>query len=648
MFKRNAKRISSFGLVMLLTACFSSSVFANPNTPPINDESATVILQDIQALDKHDWDKYVSLEASENQQEIKSFIENTDFKNQFLGIHNVDSVTLSEIKELPNDFVSRLTNFAYYQDKYQDIHSYLVGMDFKVKKEDKYFYNGVNYRLVIVGKELGQWKILENSIAPIETISNMGYGFGSEDEKAAIFVAKQRAEGKIVNKKGDLLEDLRASEQQIQAEKGYINPAPSKLTKEEDKYLQEKAQQQSSVTESTYGGVAQSIITPNDVSPYKPSNQHLPPSNIRVYRVNYNRIDTPTLYDYVRGVLPNEWILYTTPKMESLKAGAMATKFVGWYRVWASPKYPNEAYDVKDTTADQVYNPEAGKETSDSLAAINAVGGIGIENSSGNIFYTAYVAGTQGQPGPYHGGEMKQYGADYLNDQGYNWMEILHYYYDQSDKSSGNIAPFFYSGSYWNEGESLTYYSTAYGQTEKWFKVTSQNRYVDIETVPYGPETDTYLELYDANLRFLTSNDDSGGGNYSRIGSYYMGSGTYYVKVRSYNSTSPVYCGIYLTAAASQTTTTLGYPNGGASYDYYVTGDGRQTSFETLPYGNTTDTVLELYDLNGNLIASDDDYGTGAYSLISKVYLNNGQGYRLHVRNYSNGSPVYCQVTMTR
>ncbi|REK56590.1 MAG: hypothetical protein C6W55_07545 [Thermobacillus sp.] len=225
---------------------------------------------------------------------------------------------------------------------------------------------------------------------------------------------------------------------------------------------------------------------------------------------------------------------------------------------------------------------------------------------------------------------------------------LIENYYDQSNKSIGDISPFFYTSTSWTAGDSLTYYSTVYGQKEWWFKVTGQNRSVDIETVPYGPETDTYLELYDANLRLLRYDDDSGGGNYSRISSYYMGSGTYYIKVRSYNGTSPVYCGIYLSAATPQTITTLGYPNGGTSYNYFITGDGRPTSFETLPYGTLTDTVLELYNSNGQLIASDDDYGTGAYSLISKVVLNPGQVYRLHVRNYYVNSPVYCQVIMIR
>jgi len=54
--------------------------------------------------------------------------------------------------------------------------------------------------------------------------------------------------------------------------------------------------------------------------------------------------------DYVKHVLPNEW-LYAWPG-ESLRAGAMATKMYGWF--WVD--YPG-SWDVRDDICDQVYNP---------------------------------------------------------------------------------------------------------------------------------------------------------------------------------------------------------------------------------------------------------------------------------------------------
>ncbi|WP_270168220.1 SpoIID/LytB domain-containing protein [Paenibacillus sp. SYP-B4298] len=649
MFKQSLRLGLLLSLVFSLAISLVTNVSAE-SSQLVEAGPEQVIQQHVSALNNKDWETYIQLEVTENQLATTRFIENTDYQQQSLGLHTVESVSISELKTLPNEFVSRLTNFSYYEEKYENLHSYLVGLDFKVIKEDKYFFDGVNYRLMIIGKENDYWKVVENSIAPLIAIQNANLGFDSDTEKDAINVAISRAEGIIINKKGEVLEDLRASNEQIETERGFNTELlPEKLSPEEKNYEQGKQQilEQVDTTEVTANQSETNVISPNNVSPYRPSDQHLPPSYIRVYRNSYNRIDTPTLYNYVRAVLPNEWILYTIPKMESLKAGAMATKFVGWYRVWASPKYPNEAYDVKDTVADQVYNPEANKETTESLQAINAVGGIGIQNSSGNIFYPAYVAGVSGQPGPYHGGELKQRGADYLNDQGYNWLQILHYFYDSSTVSIGNIAPFFYSGSFWNAGETLYSYGTVTGQSEKWFKLIGSNLTVNIETVPNGAKTDTYLELYNSDLQLLASDDDSGGGSYSRITAYLATGNTYYVKVRNYNSGSAVYAGIYLTTGTVGTLT-IGYATGGAYYDFYVTGDGRLTNFETLFYTTNSDTYLEVYNSNGALIASNDDHGTGSYSFIAKVPLISGQTYRVRVRNYNNGSPVFAQVTMTR
>lgn len=93
---------------------------------------------------------------------------------------------------------------------------------------------------------------------------------------------------------------------------------------------------------------------------------------------------------------------------------------------------------MKDTTADQVYIP--GKENDRSTSAINAVGGIGIENSSGSLFETQYLDSGPTQ----YSGKVSNTGADSLANSGYLWFDICAYYYNYSDKSSGAISSFTY------------------------------------------------------------------------------------------------------------------------------------------------------------------------------------------------------------
>lgn len=142
----------------------------------------------------------------------------------------------------------------------------------------------------------------------------------------------------------------------------------------------------------------------------------------------------------MKNVLPNEW--YSTWPSESLKAGAMAVKMYGWYHVY-HPKWPSLNADVKDTTADQVFIDNS--EVSTTTTAINNVGGVGFENSDGNVFETQYLAGTKDQPGTQSSGKMSQWGTKYWADKGTkNYVEMAHYYYDNSDKSTDAIATFSY------------------------------------------------------------------------------------------------------------------------------------------------------------------------------------------------------------
>lgn len=108
------------------------------------------------------------------------------------------------------------------------------------------------------------------------------------------------------------------------------------------------------------------------------------PSTIRVYFTATKTIKSLDFYTYLKGVLPAEW--GPSWKAESLRAGAMACKMFAWYRVQVKPR--STTFDIYDDTSDQVYNPA--KVYSTTTQAINDVGGVGLINSSGNLFLAQY------------------------------------------------------------------------------------------------------------------------------------------------------------------------------------------------------------------------------------------------------------------
>ena len=79
-----------------------------------------------------------------------------------------------------------------------------------------------------------------------------------------------------------------------------------------------------------------------------------PPPTINVYRVSEGTVDTVDFKDYVLRVTSREWNV----KQAALRqAGAVAVKQYAWYYVlhYRGGKYNGSCYDVKDTTADQLY-----------------------------------------------------------------------------------------------------------------------------------------------------------------------------------------------------------------------------------------------------------------------------------------------------
>src|ERR687892_114654 len=83
-----------------------------------------------------------------------------------------------------------------------------------------------------------------------------------------------------------------------------------------------------------------------------------PPATIRVFRTATGAVETVDFRAYVKNVLSREWISSWTT--ESLRAGALAVKHYAWYQVlhWrGGTNAAGECFDVRDDTADQVYDP---------------------------------------------------------------------------------------------------------------------------------------------------------------------------------------------------------------------------------------------------------------------------------------------------
>jgi MYXO-CTERM domain-containing protein len=178
-----------------------------------------------------------------------------------------------------------------------------------------------------------------------------------------------------------------------------------------------------------------------------------PPDTLRVWRKSKDRassscegrVDEIEVEDYVKGVLPKEWVSSWEPA--SLEAGAIAIRT---YAVWwaaAGGKYA--CADIDDTTASQVY-AEGGNPLTD--AAVDRTRGM-YAILDGSLIFTEYSAengGTTdfgvadspcaGKTRNGHGRGMCQWGSQRWASAGKDAAWILSHYYPGAEILYGHDA----------------------------------------------------------------------------------------------------------------------------------------------------------------------------------------------------------------
>ncbi|AGL03319.1 SpoIID/LytB domain-containing protein [Desulfoscipio gibsoniae] len=372
---KNSFKILNITLCLLLAiSIIQISVFVAPSSAVSQDEElqlqattegkdeqqspAMVVEQLVYELDSQNYDALINLWISQEQDELRQFFSSPDAKAKGEGFHSIKDAKLLSLKQLPieagTDYGAEATD---YISEYGDACLYYVALDLKVRNESKYFINGANYLLVLLVPESDQWKIALMPKAPVGVLNQDGFGFDDEAEKKAIKRQKHLEKtGEVINENGTVIEDLAASPEQNLEEKGGKDTLH--IFKEDAELSKSDA----------------SIAATDD---------HTVPSTIRVYLTNSGTNKSFEFYYYVKNVLPNEW--YSNWPDKSLQAGALAVKMYGWYRVYV-PKYPGKGYDVRDDDSDQTF--KVNSEVTSCTAAINAVGGIGVDRKDGNLFAT--------------------------------------------------------------------------------------------------------------------------------------------------------------------------------------------------------------------------------------------------------------------
>ncbi len=145
-----------------------------------------IIAEDIQAQNDRDTTTFLSLRTdtcgAQNRNVFRTLWRQKPRSNFMLDLI---SAKLVDLKRIPLNVARNFFQLETLTKCYHQLACFYVAIDYHLKRETTYMYDGTNYRLYILGLHKDRWFILEASQAPIESLRKQGYGFGTEQEKAA-------------------------------------------------------------------------------------------------------------------------------------------------------------------------------------------------------------------------------------------------------------------------------------------------------------------------------------------------------------------------------------------------------------------------------------------------------------------------------
>ena len=402
---KSSKWIYRVLAVLLLVGTFATEfegIFWASELPKrlYNTEEARGILEKaVQAADEKNWTEFTELMCGDEQSYYKKYFSNGQMDD---GIEQIESMDLLHAYEVNNE----LAESEWLVEEYplltysNEIYSFIIETKCDVLKESQFFFNGINYFLVILAVEGDELKIVQFNRPSSDLITEVVMPKLSEDNK-------------------DYDEQVAGMEVIERAQKGLVTNADNEMLSDGFE----------TVTMEQENSIMPLALDPPLINHY--TTYHYPTTiKVKLTKTGDGEVVEVDFTEYMINVLPNEWI--PSWKSEALKVGAYCVKMVGIYRA-LNPMSSTGAYHLSQAT--QYYKPDSAYDST--TAAILSIKNSGMANSSGFLFFPYYAAGTKGEAGAKASGKVRQYGTQYLARQGYTYKEILNYYYSGSEFSPG-------------------------------------------------------------------------------------------------------------------------------------------------------------------------------------------------------------------
>ena len=338
-----------------------------------------------------DWETRVNLTAPSEREIRYAFSSNEINRESHLGIFNIESAGMVYIKQIETAPASQ------YEYAGALLETYLIGLNCTVFNSDDIFtFNGINFDEVLLECVDGRWYILENRSVSTEVLEELGNELLTE---AAITHNGMNQMNKTF---------------QLNMGTTVLAAAP----------------------------------------PMHPDTSNNEPPDIYILLTKpsskpIGSIDVPDFNTYLKKTLHNEmgsghsYIAGSSrvpgisePQYnEGMKACAMGLKMYAWWCRSVHAKHKNEGAHMCDSSSCcQSYGPDNNPEAW-VVNAISNISTVGVRTSSDGILFSHYRAGDWTSTSGQNTGLMYQRGAFKLASKGYDYKQILKYYYSNVPNS---------------------------------------------------------------------------------------------------------------------------------------------------------------------------------------------------------------------
>jgi hypothetical protein len=375
LFSRIAFLIMTMFVISQGTAVYAEDTASSDNSLSAQQQ---IIFNYYNSINQISWDQWANYYTPVEKDMILPFLDNP--ANSGTGIMSVSSANVISAEKTDSTVVPKYPelNDFYTTGAYE---CYIVAVDMIVSTDSDSYFNGVNYKLVTLVQNNGEWEVGSTSDCPYDILTTI----------------------------------------------------PDTNTQEAINNYNQRINNSTSPSGNTSGlmgiepyGTGYGLITCSTA-----------PASIKIY--SSGTVYTETMQNFVLKTVANE--IPSTYNAQAIAANCMAIKMCGW---WAHAGSYRDTYGADIMTGDVDYQPSTNVSTissnySTGWNTISAYKAVSSSATGGELFYTAYYAGTAGTTGS-GSGQLQQNGSNYMaNTYGYTWQTIMHFYYDNSAYNNPNV-----------------------------------------------------------------------------------------------------------------------------------------------------------------------------------------------------------------